>query len=128
MTKIRVYLSGLIGSKRLDKWLRVYIHHRNLYSKGNGELGFFRTLAPLQSLMVLWLFLKSILGDIPHVFLYAGIPMIVASKIVIHWYIGYLWEEHRIFDKEADWTNKRNEAMRVVINGKEKPKRKTRAK
>ena len=27
-----------------------------------------------------------------------------------------MWEEHRVFDKENDWNNKRNEAMRIIIS------------
>lgn len=126
MTKIKTFISGLLGSDRFDRWMRIYIHNRNLYNKGQCELNFVRSLAPLQPLMVLWLFLKSILGDIPNWLVYVGIPVIVVGKAAIHWCLGYLWEEHGVFDKEADWVNDRNEAMRKINNGKVSVARKQR--
>lgn len=118
MTKIKIYFYKLLGGERLESWMRFYIHHRNLYGKGRGEVDFLRSLAPLQSLMLLWLFLKSVFGDIPNWVVYIGIPVIVIGKAVLHWCVGYLWEENRVFDKENDWNNDRNEAMRK-INGRE---------
>lgn len=116
MIKLRFYLEQAVGSDKFEKWLKVYIHHRNLYAKGHGEVGFFKNLLPLQSLMILWLFLKSILGNIPNEFIYIGIPLIIMSKAALHWVVGWLWEECKIFDKENDWNNKRNEAMRTITN------------
>src|SRR3990167_11056168 len=112
----RHYANRVVGSDRFDGCLKTYIHHRNLYAKGHGEVGFIRSLIPLQSLMILWLFLKSI-GEIPNWFAYIGIPVILLSIIALHWVVGYLWEQHKIFDKENDWNNERNKAMRKINEG-----------
>lgn len=117
MRRFENLLRGFLGSEKFSRWMQFYIHHRNLYNKGQGEVNFIRGLAPLQPLMVLWLFLKSIFGeDVPNWLVYFGIPFIIVSKAVLHWWIGYMWEEHRVFDKENDWNNKRNEAMRIIIS------------
>lgn len=116
MSKLRHYLEAIFGSHKFERWLKVYIHHRNLYAKGHGEVGFLKSLMPLQSLMVLWLFLKSVLGEIPNEFIWIGLPLILGLKMLVHWLVGWMWEEYRIFDKENDWNNRRNEAMRKIID------------
>ena len=116
----RHYANRIVGHDRFDGWLQIYIHHRNLYAKGHGEVGFIRNIFPFQSLMILWLFLKSI-GDIPNWFVYIGVPVLITVKLILYWFVGYLWEQHKIFDKENDWNNERNKAMRKINEGTGSP-------
>jgi hypothetical protein len=97
---------------RVDRYFRVYIHHRNLYIKGSCEVSFFKALVSVHPLMIWWLFFKSIYPDLPSSLIYIGIPIIVVTKLASNWIVGWYWETYKIFDKESDWQNDRNPVMK----------------
>lgn len=102
--------------QRLDRWLRSYIHHKALYSKGWGEVGFIRSLFSPQTMMVGWLFLKSFFPTVPYWLLFIIVPLAVISEVSIGWSIGYWWDKNKIFQKEADWDIKRNPALKGLTD------------
>jgi hypothetical protein len=99
---------------RVDRLIKLYIHHRNLYSKGNGEIGSIVAIVNFQSAMVTWLFLRSIFPSLPLWVLAVGFVVAVVGRTVLKWYVGYIWDRKRIFDFEADWGNERNPAIKFI--------------
>lgn len=99
---------------RADRILRAYIHHRNLYAKGATEMAFFRTIVEFQGVMVGWLFVKSIWPAIPMTLLVAGCCLALSTKVAFCWLVGWWWDSNRHFDKEADWSNKRNPTIDLL--------------
>ena len=99
---------------RLNAWMLVYIHHRNLYNKGQNELGFFKTLVNVPSLMVFWLFVRSIVPDFPLWLFIVGCPVLMGIKITSNWVVGLWWEKHDFYDREADWSNTRNPISKAI--------------
>ena len=101
----------------------LYIHHRNLYNKGENEIGFVRRLIGFQPLMITWLFIKSLFPGLPNWIIIAAIPLAVVSKIVANWVLGYLWDKRQLFDAETTWSNERNKLaksiQRSLMNGEE---------
>lgn len=109
-------VSIFTNNDRIDRFLRFYIHHKALYSKGWGELGFIRNLFSPNTLMVGWLFLKSFFPHTPYWVLFIIIPMCVLCELGIGWSLGYWWDKQKAFQKEADWHIKRNAALKGVTD------------
>jgi hypothetical protein len=101
---------------KIESNLKFYIHHRNLYKKGQEESAFFKNMVTFQSMMVTWLFIKSIFPSLPNIIVFAGIPLAIAIRITFNWCVGYWWDKNNIFDRESDWNNVRN----PVMNGLDK--------
>jgi len=103
---------------RANRLLRFYIHHRNLYMKGQTELGLIRNLISYQALVITYLGADNILmklgWGIPLWVVFASLGLAVFIKNFIQWYAGYLWNKYRVFDKEADWSNLRNPISKAV--------------
>ena len=108
LSLVRIFTHNPERIKRVMKW---YIHHRNLYIKGNAEWGSIRNMVSVQTLMVTWLFLKSIFPVVPSIWLYIGIPLCIAGRILCGWGIGWWWDRNRLYDREADWQNARNPVL-----------------
>ena len=110
----------------LNRVLRFYIHHRNLYNKGQAELGFFRNIVSFQPLLITWLtadrFLEKMHWAIPMWVVFGVLALVVMLKVIAQWFVGYWWDEKRVFDKENDWSNNRNPIQKTVndmlLNGK----------
>lgn len=96
-----------------DSWIRFYIHHRNLYSKGYGEYSVVKQLFQFQTVMVGWLFLKSIWPELPNWIVGVVIPVVISGRVLVGWCLGWWWNKYKLFDRESDWTNARN----PVLNG-----------
>lgn len=109
-----------------DRILRMYIHHRNLYAKGQGELGILRNLISYQALLVTWLsadkFIEKIGWNVPMWMVFSVLAFLIICKILIQWLAGWWWDKNGVFDKELDWANKRNPIQRTIsdrlLNGK----------
>ena len=104
---------------RREKLLAAYIHHRNLYSKGNGEIGSILAIVNFQSAMVTWLFLKSIIPGIPLWCLGVGFSAAIVGRTILKWAFGYYWDKYRVFDAEAEWSNRRNPTLSAIREGVE---------
>ena len=115
--------------EKLDRWLRAYIHHKNLFNKGHGELGFILGLFNPGLIMVMWLFLRDLFPGLPYWVLFIILPISMILEMGISWSIGYWWDVNQVYDKEADWGNRRNPISKAVsetlLNGKGITKRKT---
>jgi hypothetical protein len=99
---------------RLDRWMRFYIHHRNLYAKGQGEAAAVKSLVSLQALMLTWLFLKTTFPFLETWMFFTFAPFLVAFKIGFHWWLGYWWDVHNFYDRENDWGNQRNPIQKSI--------------
>ncbi len=99
---------------KVDKIVAFYIHHRNLYNKGEGEVGFIRRLIGFQPLMITWLFLRDLFPGLPTEIIVVAIPTVIVFKLVINWLVGYLWDRKRFFDNENTWQNERNPAIKFI--------------
>lgn len=97
-----------------ERWVRFYIHNRNLYSKGYGEYAVVKQLFSFQTVMVSWLFLKSIWPGLDNWIVGVGIPVMVVSRVCLGWSLGWWWDRYKIFDKENDWQNVRNPIQKAV--------------
>jgi len=98
----------------LDRWLRVYIHHKNLFTKGRGEIDFVRGLTSYQGIILAWLFVKSLWPAIPYWVVVIGAPAYFVLEVTICWSLGRWWDKNKIFQKEADWGNKRDPVARAI--------------
>lgn len=116
----------LFSPERSNRLLRKYIHHRNLYDKGQSELGVFKNLISYQAVLVTYLSADNLLVkfglDVPIWFVFAGLAMAVILKIFVQWSVGWWWDKNQVFPKEADWSNLRNPVQKAVneqlLNGK----------
>ena len=102
------------GSPVVEKWIRLYIHNRNLYATGNGHFGFFRLLVNPQAFIVWWLFVRSLVPEFPLVLFIACVPVIILIRIGSCWALGFWWDRNNFYDREKDWDNKRNPVMKEV--------------
>jgi len=108
-----------------NRLIRGYIHHRNLYTKGQAELGILRNLVSYQALLITYLSADNLMTklglDLPLWMVFAGLAVAVVLKIIMQWSLGWWWDRNRIFDKEADWSNTRNplqkEISKSLLNG-----------
>ena len=94
--------------QKVNHWVDRYIHHRNLYNKGEGEIGFARRLVGIQPLMLSWLFVKNLFPALPNWVVIVAIPVVIVLKIVANWTMGYVWEKKHFFEREQTWGNQRN--------------------
>lgn len=99
-----------------QKIFKRYIHHKNIYNKGNSEIGFIRTIFSLQSYMILWLFIRDIIPGTPAWIAIAAIPLIVTAKTIIYYCIGLFWDKNNLFHEEQAWNNKRDPIMKEISN------------
>lgn len=99
---------------RREKMLQTYIHHRNLYSKGNGEFGFLWELVKPQNMMITWLFLRDLWPATPLWVILAGFPLFVAMKLTFKWSVGWFWDRYNVFDLEQNWANQRNPLAKEI--------------
>jgi len=101
-----------------DRVLDRYIHHRNLYNKGQAELGFFRNLVSYQAILVTYLAVDRILAklgwSVSMWIIFMVLALLVVLKVGFQWYVGYWWDKHQVFDREADWGNKRNLITKAI--------------
>lgn len=108
--------------ERRERYFSKYIHHRNLYTKGNGELSFVWAIINPQGLMIAWLFLKTTFPGIPLWVLYIVFPVSIILKAIAKWWFGCYWDKKRLFEYEHDWSNKRDPIMKEIskemLNGK----------
>lgn len=100
--------------RKLDRWLRFYIHHKNLFSKGRGEVSFILGLFNPGFIMIGWLFLRDLFPGLPHWVLFVILPVSMICEIGISWTLGYWWDINQVYDKEADWGNTRNPIQKAV--------------
>lgn len=114
MSRVRRLIGLFVRDReRLDRWMKLYIHHRNLYAKGQAEFGFVKGLVSLQAIMITWMFLKTTFPFLDNWMFFTFAPILVVLKILLHWVLGYWWEMNNFYDREADWANTRN----PVLNG-----------
>lgn len=121
--RFQKYLQFVVRDReRLEYWIGLYIHHRNLYNKGQGELGFFKTLVNVPSLMMFWLFVRSLVPEFPFWLFISSVPVLMGIKIISNWVVGWWWDKHDFYDRESDWGNNRNPIQKAIsetlLNGK----------
>ena len=109
-------------NQQANRWVDLYIHHRNLYNKGEGEIGFARRLVGIQPLMLTWLFVKNLFPALPNWVVVVAIPVVIVTKIVANWTMGYVWEKKNFFEREQTWSNERNKlaknlSQKLLDNG-----------
>lgn len=102
------------NQETVSRIVNTYIHHRNLYNKGENEVSFIRRLVSFQPLMLMWLFLRDLFPGLPTWIVIIAIPIVVILKTLINWYVGYMWDRKQFFDNENNWQNKRNPVMRII--------------
>ncbi len=102
--------------EKIEKYLKLYIHHRNLYNKGSAEVSFFKSFANTQMYILWWLFARNVWPAFPLWLFLAIVPAVVLLKILVNWVVGYWWDRNKLYDRESDWSNERN----PVMNGIEK--------
>ncbi len=103
------WISLLVANKlRHKRWLDLYIHHRNLYNKGEGEIGFVRRLFGFQTLMIAWLFVRDIVPTLPIWIIGVSVPILLLLKCFSNWFIGWWWDRKGYFAREHTWNNKRD--------------------
>jgi hypothetical protein len=102
--------------KKVERYVVLYIHHRNLYNKGANEVAFFKSFANTQMYILWWLFARNVWPDLPVWLFLTVVPVVVLVKIFFNWLVGYWWDRNDLYDRESDWSNKRN----PVMNGIEK--------
>lgn len=95
-------------------WNR-YVHHRNIYAKGESEIGFLRNAVfGFQSFMVAWLFMKSLIPWLPTWVMFAAFPCLIAVKFVTYYTVGKLWDREKIFKLEKTWSNERDPMAETI--------------
>ena len=100
--------------ERREKCFKTYIHHKNLYVKGESEIGFFRqAFFGFQSMAVAWLFIRDIWPGFP-TWVVVFAPLLLVVKTVVYWSFGYWWDRNRIFDHEHTWSNQRNPIAKYI--------------
>jgi len=99
---------------KLDRWLRLYIHHKNLFNKGRGEVAFVFSLFNPGSLMIGWLFFRDLVPELPYWVLFIMVPVWMFFEIGLSWSVGLWWDKNKVYDKEADWGNDRNPISKAV--------------
>lgn len=115
MSRFYKFLSLFMHDReRMDKLLRLYIHHKNLFNKGRGELGFIMGLFNPGFIMIGWLFLRDIFPNLPHWVLFVILPVSMLFEIGVSWIVGHWWDINQVYDKEADWNNSRNPISKAV--------------
>lgn len=113
--KIKIFLNCFVrDTSKRDRLVDLYIHHRNLYNKGQAELGFIRNIFSVQGVMVAYLFFKELLPDIPIWIIFSALALFVALKVAAQWAVGYWWDKFKWFHREKRWLNKRDEIAENV--------------
>jgi hypothetical protein len=105
------------NAEKREQVFRSYIHHRNLYTKGNGEFGFVWDIIKPQNMMITWLFLRDLWPQTPIWVVVVGFPLFILLKLVVKWLLGWYWDRHSLFDEERNWANQRD-PMAKRINDK----------
>ena len=100
--------------QKVHRWVDLYIHHRNLYNKGEGEIGFARRLVGIQPLMISWLFLKNLFPALPNWVVIVAIPLVIILKTIANWTMGYIWDRKQFFEREQTWSNERNKLAKHI--------------
>lgn len=109
MSRIGRYLTLVTRDpEQRAKLLDSYIHHRNLYTKGNGEFGFLWELIKPQNMMITWLFLRDLWPQTPIWVVLVGFPVFIVIKLAAKWALGYWWDRYNMFDRERNWANQRD--------------------
>ena len=108
------YFRFIKNEDRRERLWRAYVHYKQIYNKGESEIGWFRSMASFQSYMVAWLFLRDLHPDLPYWMVFAAAPVLVAFKIALYFAVGLFWDRERIFDYEHDWKNKRDPMMKAI--------------
>lgn len=98
---------------RREHAFELYIHHKNLYSKGNGEISFWVGMANIDTFLLLSIFIKANFPWIPFWLYCVLFPSLIVARTGVAWFIGWWWDRNGLFDAEASWGNKRN----PVLNG-----------
>jgi len=82
-----------------------YVHHRNLLSKGNTEIGLILTSFS-QGLLV-WLTLRDAFS-IGRRWVILVLLMAVIVNIIVKWAFGWFYNRYHMFDREHAWNTRRN--------------------
>jgi hypothetical protein len=100
------------------RMFNLYIHHKNIYCKGESEIGFIRHVLGFQSVAVYYLVAEKVsdrLGMvIPMEWIACAIPVAFSLKIIIYYSVGWLWDHFELFDAEHTWGNKRDPILKVL--------------
>jgi hypothetical protein len=99
---------------RRKRLFEAYIHHKNLYNKGNSEVGFLASIVRPQSYMVAWLFLRDLIPSVPLWVVGAALPVFVITKTAVFYGIGWYWDRKELFHYEDNWNNERSYLGRAL--------------
>ncbi len=95
-------------ARRRKMWNR-YVHHKSIYAKGQGEVGFILSaVLGFQAMMVWWLFIRDMVPGIPRWVFVVTVPVLLIGKMLLFYAIGYFWDKEKIFNIEQTWSNERN--------------------
>lgn len=90
------------------EWVGKYIHHRNLFNKGKGELSWLTFIIQLLGLPWLFVFAEELKKN--WLLLIAAALTYASFCYLIGWY----WEKRRHFDLENEWGNERNPMLKKI--------------
>ena len=115
MSRMRHILQTFFKNpERLDRAMRFYIHHRNLFNRGAGEFNFLKGSLGIQSAGVAYLVIMKIWPNASNLIIGVCFVLFIIIRTVAYWAIGLWWDKKRIFDKEADWSNWRNPVSKAL--------------
>ncbi len=99
---------------RRERIFESYVHHKNLYNKGNGEISFWVGMANIDTFLLLSIFVKTQMPWVPLWMYFALFPILIFARTGAAWAIGWWWDKNKLFDTEASWTNKRNPTINAL--------------
>lgn len=110
------YLSNLRAKLRERKLkfysyaIKRYIHHRNYFNKGWGEINSIRQLAQIDTIFAGVLKIFGVSNKTTAVILI----ILTISTVLICWWIGKWWDKNNAYYYENQWSNERNELYKKV--------------
>ena len=98
-----------------DFWDK-YITVRKYLDKGHAEFYWLKGLATMVLIPSAWLKVYF-----PQISIYFTIIFAVVGFVV--WFsIGFFWDKYKIYQREAEWSNKRNSTLQEIKNNTKKEK------
>lgn len=103
---------------RKDSW-DFYVHWKNLYCMGEGEIGFLRHFLGFQSLVVYYLGLDNVLAKLGINLIFTWwivllIPILLFFKIAFYIAVGFFWDRNKMPHRFTEWSNRRNPTLKSI--------------
>jgi len=105
MSRPGFWLGKIISDeKKVRKYLSFYVHHRNLYNMGEGEIAFLRRLPGFQTSAIAWLFIKELFPTASNWWMLV-LPVVIIIKVLANWSLGKWLYKQKFPDVQSDWHN-----------------------